>query len=264
MIRVLLDVIVVTLELLLGFLPSLREAIIRQSTTRPEGILYVVTVQITVLIFYLAVRNILERSVTEQAMASLSAASGDLRSLLQARSMVAVLHEDEFYRQFTTALESAGKAVAICHLDTRPPVRAQGTAEAEYYRRFHELVVTHSGVRFQRIERVSREKLPWVSELLEKHSGHQNFSLGCLELGSGDRKTPYVSVQIVDDSSTFLVAIAQHYSPHTVRDILIRDADATALWQRYYGDLWDGALVLLENGVINTKNWKGLRQRLGG
>jgi len=264
MLRTILDSSVVVIQLLLAFLPALRGAIMGQYKDKLDGHMAVITLQLTVLLCYFALRNIVDRNRSEALLRQISATHKDLGQLFLSRSEVIALHEEKFYAKFRTAVESAAKAVAISHLDTKPPVRRKGSEEAAYYKAFHELVRVRTNVRFQRIERVSPQKIAWLSELVKAHEGHHNFSLSCITSEPEKRKLPYVSVQIVDEETTFLVAIAEHYDPHTERDILIHDVKATSLWREYYKGLWSSALPVIEDGRLNAANWKLIQEKMGG
>lgn len=174
------------------------------------------------------------------------------------------LDEVGFYNAFRTAIGTATKTVAISHLDTKAPLRVPGTAEADYYRAFHRLVRLRNQVRFRRIERLSKDKVAWIEEFMARHKGRTNFSLACLNDEPTIRKLPYVSVQIVDDSLTYLVAIAEHYGEtHPKRDLVIHDVDAAALWRAYYQQLWDRADVVIDAGKVDEAAWRALKRRLG-
>jgi hypothetical protein len=175
---------------------------------------------------------------------------------LNTRSTVAALLDTDFYSRFPVALRAAQIGVAITHLDTRPPTRIKGSSNERYYGDLPKIVKS-SRARFRRVDRASREKRSWLEGIVQQCSGSSNFSLGVLLTGSTDRKLPHVSVQLIDDDTTVLVAISEHDRTHGPRDIWIRDPDCTNLWRAYYDAiLWRPAVKVIEDGVFNKDAWE--------
>jgi hypothetical protein len=66
------------------------------------------------------------------------------------------------------------------------------------------------------------------------------------------RKLPTVSVQLVDERLTYLVAIVEHVGAHSPRDLRISDSAAAKMWLAYYDEmLWRPAIKIVEDGKGN-------------
>jgi hypothetical protein len=179
-----------------------------------------------------------------------------LRSFASDRPGVSTLVDHDFYGRFGEQLRQASVGVAMAHLDTYPPNRPKKTGAAEYYEAMPKSIKSNPQAKFRRVERASPEKQKWLEELIKTFTGVANFSLAVLLLESRDRRTGFVSVQVIDDLNTILVAVAEHDSSFGPRDVWIRERGATALWKSYYDEaLWRPAAKVLENGVLNRPEW---------
>ena len=184
--------------------------------------------------------------------------------LVATRSEVRALRQQEFYKQFSDSIDLARSAVDIAHLDTRPPGGLVGSPEKEYYSSVLDRVRRKREVAFRRVERVARDKCDWITEIVKTYQGLENFSLACLIVDEKRRKLPYVSVQLVDENISFLVAVSEHSTPRGCRDIFIKDSEASSLWKTYYEKmLWEDALKVIEHGQLNEPVWKRVQKALG-
>jgi len=248
------EALVFILELLLAAFPFLGNTSAIFFREPVQGFLTVMSLQIVVLVIYLMFRTSLERSKTESTLREIR---DDINRLSETVPRVSVIYEDQFYSEFQNAIGKASKAVALSHLDIKPPQQLPGTPAKTYYDNLRRIVRQNPGVRFKRVERIAPEKLAWIEKLVEDFKGYKNFSLACLEIPYVEAKTPYVSVQLIDDSATYICAVARHYSPYTPRDILINDASANSLWRTYFEEsLWEAAIKVIEDGTLNESNWK--------
>jgi hypothetical protein len=176
------------------------------------------------------------------------------------RSTVCSLVDHDFYARFKKVIGNATVGVHITHLDTLPPNRPRKTEANDYYSSIAEIVKSRPRVSFRRVERFSTEKKEWIEELVNDYTGVDNFSLAVLLLESRERYTGLVSVQIVDDHQTALVAVAEHYSSIGPRDVWISDKSCTSLWTSYYENiLWRPAAKVLENGRLNTAEYNRVK-----
>lgn len=240
-----LAVIVVVLELTLTFVQGFSGFASSWFEKPYQGVGFFLGLQIVVLFGYLAIRHAIDTDQFPSLLKSVDALAskvGDTRFITA----------EQFYTEFELAVKNATKSVAICHLDTKPPTRLRGSRSDHYYEQITKLMKRKTTVRFQRLERLSKEKEDWIKELAQKMSGQKNASLRFLAPDPGHRKLGLVSVQLVDSNLTFLVAVARHDPQRGPRDIVIKSAEGNQMWREYFDSLlWANAEVLVENGELS-------------
>jgi len=263
--KVLPEILIVVIQLALcaiQFVSSIRNYLFVGD--KDEALRTILPLQITVLIIYVVLRGVVDRrtfsELSDGLKQAFSEVSERIDSFLNSVSSVKTIHQDEFYRLFGTSIRSAKNSVAIAHLDTHPPALV-GTTEPSYYKELASQMKSRPYVRFRRVERLTAEKIPWIGKLIQEYRGLKNVSLGCIDLGTAPRKPPHVSVQLIDDYLTFLVAVAAHYPHSGNRDVIIQDKAANTIWVSYYDTtLWNGSIKLIENGDVNEETWSNIRK----
>ncbi len=193
----------------------------------------------------------------------LSDCVADWTRTLAGVNRVDVLHEDEFYADFENKIASAQHNVDICHFGKLPPTKRPSSPEEDYYDRFHK-AVKNSPAAFRRLERITPEKIEWIERLIKGFKGVKNFSLACLhdEDTESDQILP-VSVQRIDQTKVYLVALGEHYSTTGHRDIFINSKEVADLIGRYFeGRLWRRSIRIIDRGAFDEQAWSDLRGRV--
>lgn len=225
----------------------------------PNAMFMILGTNLALVAVLLTLRIQLDSDATQNALLTLTTALGDLRN---SRAELKAMLDSAFYKTFETALREARVGVAITHLDTRPPTLRRGTPAEHYYTNLCKLI-KNSPATFRRVERLSRDKIPWLQKHISEYEGVRNFSLSVIMPPYEDRKLPHVSVQLIDSHTCILVAVAEHEGTHGPRDIWMRDEDSTLLWKNYYDAiLWRQATKLIENGSVDHATWDRLKQEL--
>ena len=218
----------------------------------------VVPAQIAAFMIYAAWRQYMERAVQtdiKKAIEELSRAVPDLK----------VLRPGEFYSEFSAAIRTAQRQVAIAHLDDRPPYTLAGSSEEKYFRELSDTIIRfQANVFFRRVERATPNKREWLQSLIERYEGKRNFSLACIRDRSEDRHLPHISMQVIDEDKVFLVAIgAQSHEPD-LRDIYIKSPQAAKVCLSYYNKLlWERSDVIVERGRVDVEVWNRIRREIG-
>ncbi len=231
--------------------------------SKDSGVALVRIISFQMVLFFLYVLLRLSLVVAENNLFR-SRIEKEVNLFARNANSVVPLHEDDFYLHMMKYIRKAEKSVALAQLDVRPPKKIPGSSGSIYYNKFIGLVKSNRSVRFQRVERVSREKVEWIESLIGSLEGNVNFSLRCVNYPGQPDKTGNISVQLIDDLYTFLVAIPQHYFPHTNRDLLLFGKDVNELWRRYYDDvLWEMGEPIIEDGIFYSDRWEQLKSDLG-
>jgi hypothetical protein len=239
------------LEFVLTVLHNI-DSVIRVFPNPEHAFIALVAFQLFVLAAYVALRLGFHVHETRHAFSSLGT------RLLNVPQLIPI-ERDDFYSIFKTHVRRASKAVSISNLDKRPPNLVRRSQEAEYYdqRNIRKLVESIRPVQVRRLERLSIEKIDWIQSFLTTFQGCDNFSLAALPLREDYVKSIAVSVQVIDEDTTFLVDVARSESPHMSRDLLIVSRPFSERWQRYYDDvLWARSIVIMQNGEIVNDQWQ--------
>lgn len=251
------EVVVALLEIFLALVPSINIFGVEYEDTHKYEIF---TLQATVFFLFVLFRL---RMLESNSNDSLNIIKAEIKQFTEESLRINILHEDDFYSNFSETINSASKSVLISHLDIKPPTKLKGSSSKKYYDDFFRLVKSKSIVRYKRVERVSKEKIEWIETIINKLKDSDNFSLRCFISENNDEKLGAISVQLIDDNYVYLVAVSGHTMPHTKRDILIRGREINMMWQMYYEDiLWNTSHSIIENGRLNQENWDILKQKL--
>ena len=179
--------------------------------------------------------------------------------LIRRTTSLVVYRQDEFFKEFGAALDRARHGVALSHFDSRSPLATATPAADAYYQKLSECVRRKPEVSFRRLERRTRDKVDWLLKLRDDYSGARNFSVALLPFGGRQRnKLPVISVQIIDEEVSFLVAVASHEDLHSARDMALMGAEAARIWQAYYDELWNDSDLLIDKGAVNDELLRAL------
>jgi hypothetical protein len=216
----------------------------------------VFSIQLTAAIGYMVLSDYLSKADIDTAMEEWS-------KTLKEVGLLRSIQEAEFYPTFLQEIKTAQKNVDICHFARKPPERARDY-EKLYYRELPN-TIKNSRASCRRLERITKEKLPWIEEIIDTYKGVDNFSLrGLVDDDKSDQILP-VSVQRIDDHKVYLVALAEHYATHGPRDISITSPELTLLFTQYFNErLWEKAVPLMSNGNLDENEWKKLKRKVNG
>jgi hypothetical protein len=178
---------------------------------------------------------------------------------------VEVVHEQNFYARFSEKIRNARLLAYISHLDVVPPAvyYLEGSAAYDYYTQIFHIIRNNSKLLVRRLERVSKEKIPWIEEHIRQLGGAPNFSLSCFVELPETALPKGVSVQCVDETDAVLVAVARHSNPTEPRDIWLTGDLVARMWRDYFEQrLWASAQPIIVKGVVDAAAWNALKARL--
>ncbi len=202
--------------------------------------LYAGLLTIFIGVAYAAIRRHLDttRAQTEEALAR--------------APIVKALRDDRFHDEFQVAARHAESQVWITNLAPSPDYFANRPRK-RYLSALARDIKNMPSVRFRRLVRDTQDNQPWIAEMLKKFSGSSNIDIAMIE-DSGDDEHPLaMSVQIIDDSDCWLVALSGHERTGPHRDVHVRDPGFAALASRYYDRLWNKATLLMQNGTVTAR-----------
>jgi hypothetical protein len=170
-------------------------------------------------------------------------------------SASAPFHEREFYSLWAEQMTNAQNNVDVTHLGPRPPQNQHGRVERKYFQDLRRLC-KESRAQIRRVERLTPEKVPWIRQLVSELSGLNNFSLRVYRDPSPDEMPFALSVCRVDDRYAWLVAIAEHQSTSSFRDLLVTGHDSVDLIRRYFQErLWNRSAEIIDRGQLKP-DWE--------
>jgi len=121
------------------------------------------------------------------------------------------------------------------------------------------------GVRFRRIIRNSDSNRRWLSELLPRLAAKcPNADVGLLKEGGREEMPLSLSVQLVDSTQTWLVALETHEGSSKYRDIFIESAEFNSAMSGYYERLWNRSEDLLKQGTLTPAGQKVIEELRDG
>lgn len=184
-------------------------------------------------------------------------------SALRQLARITPLRDDEFYPQFLTRMRRATNRVFIAYLATYPPDGTAHRDRKEYYIKQARLLRDNTNITFRRIVRNCPDNREWICTLLQQGNGRPNANLGLLDDSDADDMPLALSIQLIDDVDTWLVAVTGHERKGPHRDVHVSDREFNALMAEYYDRLWKKATVLLDTGRITTAGSAFLGNRGG-
>src|ERR1051325_4828746 len=112
-----------------------------------------------------------------------------------------------------------------------------------YYRQMHQLMRKRGNeVRFRRLLRQSSGNEAWAADVVRKLVGIPRVDLALLkdlDPENPDNAMPLaLSVQIVDQSAVWLVAVQSHEQIGEYRDVVVEGGELPKVMQLYFDRLW--------------------------
>lgn len=159
---------------------------------------------------------------------------------------------DHFYNEFNSAARSATFSVNICYFAPYPPAQVSTENQAEYYRDIVRTIRRSRNVTFRRIIRQADRNKLWIAELVEKLMGRRNAHIAVLQrdLPENELMPLALSVQVVDEEKTWIVAIKTHEREDRYRDVYVHSREFGQALMDYYNRLWSHSNVILEHGEL--------------
>lgn len=174
------------------------------------------------------------------------------------------LNDVDFYEEFYKAARKATSHVFISYLAPYPPTDVQNSEVIAYYRSIRRLMAKNTAVVYKRIIRNTEANRTWTIELLNTLQGKPNAYIAIVD-DSGISEMPLaLSVQIIDNSIAWLVAIQSHQRQGVNRDLCIIDPNVATDLGHYYGRLWEKSVVLLDAGRVTADGTYYLNASAGG
>jgi len=170
----------------------------------------------------------------------------------RAGTTVKALRDEAFYRHFLEAAKDARHTVRIAYFSPTPPDSVDIPDREKYYQEMTDLMWRRGDVRFKRLVRYSDENRAWIERLVRKFAGRHNIDIAVLsrDLPADERMPLAMSVQVVDDEKTYLVAIASHEREGEYRDVFIENPVIAKAMETYYQRLWHVSEELLAAGQL--------------
>lgn len=164
------------------------------------------------------------------------------------------LTDGEFYDEFLSAAKSATSIVRIAYLSPTPPLRAAPRDREKYYSEIADLVRRRENVQFFRLIRRSDANLEWIVSFIRDFDGVSNMSVALIDDAPEAKPSSIgLSVQIVDDKQSWLVALDGHERRGRYRDIAVDNPLFADGMTKYYERLWDLGAEILRNGQPTTE-----------
>jgi hypothetical protein len=165
-------------------------------------------------------------------------------------STIRWIDDRAFYRDFLSAIEASQHAVRIAYFAPIPPDAVQVASRGTYYRDLAEIMRSRSTVQFSRLVRYTEANQAWIVGLMREFQDVGNVSIAVIsnDLDPTQSMPLALSVQVVDEESAWLVAIAAHERTGPVRDLFVENPAFADAMTQYYTRLWAAADVLLDHG----------------
>jgi len=176
----------------------------------------------------------------------------EVKVALQKHTRIELLSEEEFYDKFLFYVTNhAVNNVDISYMDIHKPRTSKKSYKKEYYEKITEFIKSNSRITFRRLIRNTEDNLKWVREIVEQLKGCGNFSLRVYDHADKDsREIATVSVQRIDNNFTFLVALGEQRPIEAKRDVFIQSEELARIFVRYYNQIWNSSIRILEDGEI--------------
>lgn len=179
-------------------------------------------------------------------------------------TVVKGLRESDFYNHFRSAVEDAQHSVRIAYLAPYPPTEVAYKHRKRYYDEILELMKRRTDVTFKRLVRESPRNEHWVAEMLGELRDRPNVDIALLtrDLPPNCDLPLTLSVQVIDDDKSWIVAIGSHEREGEFRDIYVENAALAKGLAEYYNRIWLVSEKLLDRGRI-TAAGQSLLERIG-
>jgi hypothetical protein len=174
------------------------------------------------------------------------------------------LSESGFYNHFRSAVEEARQSVRIAYLAPYPPTEVAYEHRKRYYEDILKLMKRRTDVTFRRLIRSSPKNEYWAADLIRELRGRPNVDIAMLtkDLPPTHGLPLALSVQVIDDDKSWIVAIESHEREGDFRDIYVENADIARALAEYYDRIWNVSDRLLDQGRV-TEAGQVLLGRIG-
>jgi hypothetical protein len=182
---------------------------------------------------------------------------GAFESLLTRYTPLTVtrLKENEFYKDFLGCCLKANHYVSICYFAPRPPQDGAPAERDEYYKTMIRVMRGNPDTQFRRIIRDTPPNREWAKQLVYDLRKTTNCSIRMLrDLDQSEDMPLALSVQIVDGTKAWLVAVAEHGSAPVYRDLGIENLDVVEMLNKYFDRLWKMGRVVFEPGFDEVRS----------
>lgn len=169
-------------------------------------------------------------------------------------AMVMPSHEREFYSLWPAQMATAQHNVDVTHLGPKPPQHRHGKEEKHYFQDLKRSVKS-CAAQVRRVERLTTEKLVWIRGLVKDLEGIANFSLRAYLDPLPDEMPAALSVCRVDERYAWIVAIAEHESTTSFRDLMLTGASVQLVAKYFQERLWRRSIPIIDHGVA-TAGWE--------
>lgn len=160
------------------------------------------------------------------------------------------VHEREFYALWPEQVRRATNNVDITNLGLLPPRTKNSPAESEYFSDLRKIYKSTMAT-IRRVERYSNEKKEWINQLAKNFEGISNISLAVYKDPFDTTMPAAMSVCRIDDRCAWLIAVAEHESTGSVRDLMLTGKDSVDLIRRYFQErLWSRSILILDRGKL--------------
>lgn len=188
----------------------------------------------------------------------------EMRSALPL-TLVRRLTDSEFYKEFLFAVGDARHTVCIAYLAPYPPADVGYKHRKKYDEQILQFMKQRTDVTFKRLIRDSPSNREWISGLMRELKDKPNVDIALLSADLAPEKEMglTMSVQLVDDDKTWLVALKAHEMEGDFRDIYIENPDVAAALRSYYDRIWKTATLLLSRGRLTGEGSELLQEAKG-
>ena len=173
-----------------------------------------------------------------------------LHTPLQARR----LKESDFYKEFLGNCTKANHYVKICYFSAVPPDHGAPSSRENYYKEMLRVMKHNSTTVFKRIIRDSAANRPWAEQLAIQLANTTNCSIAILKDVDESHTMPLaLSVQIIDGTDSWLVAVAEHAGSDMYRDLAISNTHVAEAFDKYFDRLWDLSTIVFQPGYTRDQ-----------
>lgn len=185
-----------------------------------------------------------------------------VQTLAERCGVCTAVHESEFYALWPRQFEQAAANIDVAHLGPRRPNQQRSDTESKYFGSFIKMA-KKSKAQIRRVERMTREKLEWIEELISGLTDATGFSLGIYEDDLGDAEMPRaLSISRVDMTVAWIVAMTEQQSLQGLRDLEVRGREAVGLFATYFENrLWRPARIVIREGKFDEAVWSEIKSR---
>ena len=168
-----------------------------------------------------------------------------LHTPLQARR----LKEGDFYKEFLGNCMKARHYVKICYFSAVPPDHGAPSSREAYYKEMIRVMKHNPTTVFKRIIRDSTANRSWAEQLAIQLGNTTNCSIAMLKDMDESHTMPLaLSVQIIDGTDSWLVAVAEHAGSDMYRDLAISNLLVAEAFDKYFDRLWDLSTIVFQPG----------------